>query len=185
MVVLSACTTIQPLSVQNRQRIKTIKLNPVTVSSSSMYYYPPSMAIGGLFALPAYNRGLGHFEKDIYANHIDSARIFRAQFLGALDRNTHFKVVKSGAADATINLNIYRYGFSIPHGLTSYVQPTLNVDANMCRKGQVVWHYKNRSLVVKGTPHYRTTQLVNDPDLIKQAWNKAAYHLSNTMTKTM
>jgi hypothetical protein len=190
--LIVGCATTQSISVQDRQAIHTVTVNPKVKMPDKVYYMGPGFGyfmmggvIGGAIA------AAGNVSKDtqlqnyVVANDIHMDQIMRAHLLQQLP-DAGLKFVAQGPADAAMNIKIKVYGFSIPQGFSTAVVPILRVEVNMTRDNQVIWSssYYVDPLFGK-MPKYQPSDLLNDPKLIVQAWNLAAQKASEHIISTL
>lgn len=191
LFMLSGCVTTIPLANNEKQNIKTVRID-------NTIQIPPEMALGTHGQNVAVGFGLvglliaediretqgGKIEGVIVANHIAITDIVKQQFIQQMQSKTHFRVVNSNDADATLTIKIKEYGFNAL-AFSSKMSPVLNVEAELIKNNKIIWRDSSPVFASAILPNYHFEEYLQNPALITKAWNAAAAMAVNQMLRTM
>ena len=192
-VALSGCASIQKMSLEDRQRLQTISVNPVVEKAPEMYYLGPGSGFGMMFgaiggaitaaASIAPGKALREFAE---RNNIFIDKIVFEEVNNALHQSGKFAIAESATeSSAILNISVYVYGFSIPHGFSSNLVPVVSIRCTLVDKsGKTIWRANDRVLPL-GNPAEAVSQddIKKNPRLIEDGWRIASRFIIETMVK--
>ncbi len=190
-LLLSGCAT-QKLSVDDRQKLALVRINPIARISSQLYYFGSKQAFsfvanhllgtaGGVIAHEvAYDDyKLNTKSLQLYAekNKIFIDKIVLEELKKALENSGKVHLTESPKQSlVTFNTNIIQYGFSVPNGLSSKLVPMLNILFTLVDvDGKIIWKANDYTLPL-GNPveAIPADEIKTNPKLIENAWRDAA-----------
>ena len=184
---LAGCSTTQSLSQQDRVRIKTVMIDTNIQKPKEMAYLGPGGAFGLMFgaiggaitagfAIPAGQALQEYAEK----NNINIENIVFNEVSTELKASGKMTLVESGKVqDATLKITIKQYGFSIPHGFSSKMVPTLSFFCELFDdKGQKLWLAGDSVLPLGNPVDGVSVEELQDPKVIQDLWKAAAQSIA-------
>ena len=108
---------------------------------------------------------------------IDIAQIVRGEFEQQLRNTNLFSMIQTDRGNCPeLKLTIKVYGFGQPQGLSSQLKPLLGVAGELASPdGSVLWKkYDYVSNLNRKTPSHTLEEYLNDPELIREAFNTAS-----------
>jgi len=193
--LLSGCATTQNLSDEDRKKISVVRINSNVQKAPTMYYLGPGTGI--FFALGAAGGAAA------YASSVEPAKVLQdfaekngifiekiafQEIDAALRQSGKLKVSDSGeATEAIINVMVYIYGFSIPHGFSSNLVPALAIRCEMVDvTGKVIWSARDNVLPLGNPAAPMSLEAMRDnPKRIEDAWRIAAKRIAGNITKAL
>lgn len=182
------CATTQPMSDENRGRIKAVKINDKVQKAPNMYYLGPGTsalfafgAVGGVAAAAASVEPGQALKEFAETNGIFVEKIVLQEIDTAFRDSRKLKVLDAAAAgDATMNIGVYMYGFSVPNGFSSSLLPVLAVLCELVDAGgKVIWSANGNVQVVRNPAVPMTLYEIRDrPQRIEEAWRRAATQIA-------
>lgn len=194
-IFVGACATTQKFSDEDRQKISVVRLNSAVQKAPNMYYLGPGTstlfafgAIGGAAAAASSVEPAKTLQEFAEKNGIFIEKIVFQETDAALRSSGKLKVAGSGeAAEATINMLVYHYGFSVPNGFSSKLLPVVAVRFEMVdATGRIVWS-ANEGVSLLGSPIAPMTleAMREDPKRIEDAWRSAAKRVAGNIAKAL
>jgi hypothetical protein len=194
--VVNGCASTRSITAENKQKIRSVKVNQSVNKTPDMFYLGPKMAVsagflGVLGVLAANNPNkseadllLGFAEE----NSIYIDKIVYEEVSKAARQVGKFEIIESASHDvATLNIGIYLYGFSVPHGFSSELVPILAIECNLVDpSGQVVWLDREQVLSL-GNPSnsFSLKDIEDNPKLIDAMWRVSAKTISEKLFNDM
>lgn len=190
---LSGCATTQNISEENRRKVGTIRVNPTVVKTPEMFYFGPGAsvlllfgAVGGAASYAASvgpAKALQDFAKK---NGIFIEKIAFEEVEAAFRRSGRVKVSSATEpADAVVNVIVYTYGFSVPHGFSGRLGPNLGIRCILVDAAgneiANVYDYVIKSPVETSTPE----ELRDDPRRIEHAWRMSARRVAGNIAANL
>ena len=182
------CATTQPLSEENRGKIKAVKINDGVQKAPAMYYLGPGTsvlfafgAVGGAAAAAASLEPGKALQDFAETNGIFVEKIVLQEIDTAFRDSRKLKVLGAAeASDATMNIGVHFYGFSVPNGFSSSLVPVLAVRCEMVdAAGKVVWSATGDVQVLRNPAVPMTLFEIRDrPQRIEEAWRRAATQIA-------
>jgi len=186
---LAGCAAVQPISDVERKKIASVTINPAVIKPPAMSYLGSAGglmfgAIGAAIAAPSMEESRKGNQAYVEANGIFIEKIVLEEMTAAIQRSGKFPLGASPQPDgAVIDISIVQYGFSIPHGFTSKLVPTLFVRCDMKNAaGKVVWSSSERVMTL-GNPVEAVEPEVfrSDPKAMEVSWRAAAKHIATAI----
>ncbi|QLH43931.1 MAG: hypothetical protein HWD59_15355 [Coxiellaceae bacterium] len=193
LILLSGCaaTSLKPLSQQNKQSIKAIAIDDHVKVPVDMYYVGPGLGylmltgiVGDAIAAGQNSQESKKLKALAENNNIHIDKIVKDNMMKEIKENTSLKIVPIESADAVMNIEIQKYGLSIPTGYATSVEPILVVNAKLVKDNQVVWkdgYYVSPS----NMPKHKIGEIENNPVLLAQLWNMAAEKAVQHIIRTL
>lgn len=190
---LAGCATTQNISEENRRSIGTIKVNAAVQKAPVMSYLGPGtsvfFAFGAIGGAAAYAASVGPakaLQDFAEKNGIFIENIAFEEVDAAFRRSGQVKVSSAAEpADAVVNVMVYTYGFTVPHGFSGRLGPTLGIRCVMVDAAgneiANVYDYVIRSPVETFTPE----ELRDDPRRIEYAWRMAARRVAGNLAASL
>lgn len=188
LLLLSACATTQQLSDEDRKKISVVRINSNVQKAPVMYYLGPDAgplfafgAVGGAVIAATSAEPARVLQEFAEKNGIFIEKIAFQEIDDAMRRSGKLKVAASGeAAEATMNVIVYQYGFSIPNGFSSNLLPVVAIRCEMVDlAGKVIWSANDNVLTIRNPAPPMTLQAMrDDPKRIEDAWRRAAKHIA-------
>ncbi len=195
LLLLSACATTKDLSDEDRRKISAVRMNSNVQKVPAMYYLGPGTgilfafgAIGGAVAAASSLEPGKALQEFAEKNGIFIEKIAFQEIDSALRRSGKLKVSDSGeAAAATLNVLVYQYGFSIPHGFSSNLVPVVAIRCEMLdAAGKVIWSASDTVLPLKNPAAPMTLEAMRDnPKRIEDAWRSAARRIAGNIARAL
>ena len=195
LFLLSACATTQNLSDEDRGKISVVRINSNVQKVPAMYYLGPGTgiffafgAIGGAVAAAASVEPGKALQEFAEKNGIFIEKIAFQEIDTALRQSGKLKVSDSGEATAaTINVLVYQYGFSIPHGFSSNLVPVVAIRCEMVdAAGKVIWSANDTVLTLKNPAAPMSLEAMRDnPKSIEDAWRSAARRIAGNIARAL
>jgi hypothetical protein len=193
--LLGGCATTQNLSDEDRKKITVVRINSNVQKVPNMSYRGPEsaffMAFGAVGGAAAYGASLEPakvLQDFAEKNGIFIEKIAFQEIDAAIRESGKLKVSDSGEETAaTINVLVYIYGFTIPHGFSSNLVPSLAIICQMVdATGKVIWSARDNVLPL-GNPAAPISleAMREDPKRIEDAWRKASRHIAINIAKTL
>ncbi len=191
-ISLSGCATTINLTPQERSKIKKVVISSKVTKPKSMYMMEPGTSVGMMFGLiggmiagAANESAATRFETYLTKNNIHIKNIARNEFVSAFRKYHPFRLVQTHG-DATVYLRIKQYGLSVPTGFSSYLKPTLVLQAYMVKNKKVIWQNEAKVLpLTGGMPEYMFQPLMKDPNKVRSMWRAAAKKISDELVKSL
>jgi len=193
LALAAGCVTTQPLSDADRAKVKSVKIK--IQGHVPMYYMGPGTsillsagAVGGAVAgaasaepkkdLQIFAESHGIFIDQIVAEAL-SSELRAAGKLTLVDAQA--------PADATLNVTITQWGFSVPHGFSSQLVPVLGLYCQMDDDGGKRLWRATGSVLPLGNPvePQSLESMREDPNRIANAWRGAAKRAARDVLSTM
>ncbi|PPD31136.1 MAG: hypothetical protein CTY19_14550 [Methylomonas sp.] len=196
VIVFTGCASTQSLTTEHRQKIRSVKVNQSVNRTPNMFYLGPKMAgsagfLGVLGVLIANNPNKS--ESDLLLGFAENNGIFVDKIVyeevsKAAQKVGKFEVIQGDDHDiATLNIGIYLYGFSVPHGFSSELVPMLGIECNLVDpSGQVLWLDRQQVLSL-GNPSnsFSLKDIEDNPKLIDAMWRISAKTISEKLFNDM
>lgn len=191
--LLSGCATTQNISDEDRLKIRVVRINSNVEKVPTMYYLGPGTSL--FFAAGAVGGAA------VYASSVEPARVLQdfaekngifiekivfQEMDAALRQSGKLKVADSGEAhDAIMNVMIYNYGFTVPHGFSSNLVPALAIRCEMVdATGKVIWSARDFVLTPGNPVAPMSPQVMrDDPKRIENAWRIAAKRVTGNIAR--
>ncbi|MEO8143519.1 MAG: hypothetical protein ABI654_04830 [Betaproteobacteria bacterium] len=188
LLLLAGCAAVQPISDAERKKIAGVTINGTVAKPPVMSYLGPGGAgglmfgaIGGALAAPSIEQSRKSFQEYVDRNGISIEKIVLEEMSAAIRSSGKFPLAASPAAGgAVIDISIVQYGFSIPHGFSSKLVPTLFIRCDMKdAAGRVIWTSSDRVLPL-GNPveAVEPAAIQSDPRAMEGSWRAAAKHIA-------
>ena len=195
LFLLSGCATTQNLSDEDRKKISAVRINSNVQKAPSMYYLGPGTsiffaagAVGGAAAYASSVEPAKVLQDFAEKNGIFIEKIAFQEIDAALRQSGKLKVSDTGEAnEAIINVMVYIYGFSVPHGFSSNLVPALAIRCEMVdATGKVIWSARDNVLPLgnPAAPMSLATMREN-PSRIEDAWRIAAKRIAGNIVKNL
>jgi len=113
----------------------------------------------------------------MFQSGIDIPQIVRGEFEQQLKNANLFSTIQPDAGDyPELKLSIKVYGFVHIHGLSRQLKPMLGVEGKLVTPdGSVLWKKYDYVTNLNGeTPSHTGEEYINDPELIREAFNTAS-----------
>lgn len=110
-------------------------------------------------------------------SNINMSQIVRGEFEQQLKNSNLFSTIQpDGGNYPEFKLSIKMYGFAQPHGLSSQLKPMLGVVGELVNSDRsVLWKkYNYITNLNSKTPSHTLEEYLNDPELIREAFNNAS-----------
>ena len=195
LFLLSACATTQNLSDEDRRKISVVRINSNVQKVPAMYYLGPGTgiffafgAIGGAVAAAVSVEPGKALQEFAEKNGIFIEKIAFQEIDTALRQSGKLKVSDTGeATEPIINVMVYIYGFSIPHGFSSNLVPALAIRCEMVDvTGKVIWSARDNVLPLGNPAVPMSLEAMRDnPKRIEDAWRIAAKRIAGNITKAL
>lgn len=193
--LFSGCVTTQNLSDEDRQKIRVVRINSNVEKVPVMYYLGPGTsilfgfgAVGGAAAYASSVEPAKVLQDFAEKNGIFIEKIVFQEIDAALRESGKLKVSDSGEAhDAIMNVMIYNYGFTVPHGFSSNLVPVLAIRCDMVdATGKVIWSARDFVLSPGNPVAPMSPQVMrDDPKRIENAWRIAAKRITRNIARTL
>ncbi|HEX9597504.1 MAG TPA: hypothetical protein VF982_11540 [Anaerolineales bacterium] len=193
--LLGGCATTQDLSDEDRKKISVVRINSNVQKAPNMYYLGPGTAaltafgaVGGAIAYGASVEPAKVLQDFIEKNGISIEKIVFQEIDAAIRQSGKLKVSDSGdETTPTINVLVGIYGFSVPHGFSSNLLPSLAIRCQMVdAAGKVIWSAQDHVLPVRNPAAPMSLEAMRkDPKRIEDAWRKAARRIAGNIAKTL
>ena len=211
-ILIGGCVTTQHLSDEDRKNMSVVRINSPVQKVPRMYYSGPETAgarwfgafgaIGGAAAGAAAGAEAAAGAA-ASATRVESAKVLQdfaetngifieqiafQEIDSALRQSGKLKVSGSGEpAGAIINIAVYQYGFSIPHGLSSNLVPVVAIRCEMVdATGNVIWSASDRVLPLRNPVAPMSLEAMRDnPKRIEDAWRRASKRIAENIAKTL
>lgn len=187
VLLLAGCVTTQPLSQQDRARVKTVVIDTGVQKPNQMYYLGPGGGVGLMFGaiggavvagseMSAGQALQMHAEK----NNINIESIVLNEVASELKASGKLQIVDAGKAqDATLKITIKLYGFSIPNGFSSKMVPSLDFYCELIDEKGVKIFTAGDSVLPLGNPVDGVpVEDLKDPQVIHRMWKAAAQSIA-------
>ncbi|WFP49925.1 hypothetical protein PL263_17710 [Methylomonas sp. EFPC3] len=194
--VIAGCASTQSITTENRLKIRSVKVNQSINKTPYMFYLGPKMAVSagflGVIGVLAANNP-NKSEADLLLgfaenNGIYIDKIVYEEVSKAARQVGKFEVIETASHDdATLNIGIYQYGFSVPHGFSSELVPILAIECNLVdSSGQVLWLDREQVLSL-GNPSnsFSLKEIEDNPKLIDEMWRVSAKTISEKLFNDM
>jgi hypothetical protein len=185
-LLLAACAAVQPVSDAERKKISSVAVSEKVAKPPAMSYLG-SMgglmfgAAGAAAAAPSMEDGRQSAQAYVEKNGISIEKIVFEEMSAAIQRSGKFPLAaRPQPGGAVIDISIVQYGFSIPHGFSSKLVPTLFIRCDMKdASGRVVWTSSEATRPL-GNPVEGIEPEVfrSDPKAMEAAWRAAAQHIA-------
>jgi len=188
-LLLAGCAAVQPISDVERKKITNVVVSETVTKPPAMSYLG---SIGGLMfgavgaaaTGPTMEDGRKAAQAFVEKNGISIEKIVLEEMTAAIRRSGKFPLAdQPKAGGAVINIAIVQYGFSIPHGFSSKLVPTLFVRCDMKdTAGKLVWSSSERVLTL-GNPVEGVEPEVfrSNPKAMEASWRAAAKHIAGAI----
>jgi len=191
---LSGCTSTPKLSDDARKNIRSVHINQ-NVEKGEMSYQGPDSgafavfgAIGGLAAMAA-NESPGEALRTFAEkNGVHIEKIVLSELTKALRISQKLPIHKENKNSSNkLNIQVYMYGFSIPHGLTSDLYPTMGIRLTLLNKsGEEIWSARDFITAISSDLQALTLEKMHEnPKLIETAWRDTAKVLISNIVNEM
>jgi hypothetical protein len=195
LFLLSACATSQNLSDEDRKKISVARINSNVQKAPTMYYMGPGTgivmaggAVGGAVLAATSVEPAKAFQDFAEKNGIFIEKIAFEEIDAALRQSGKIKVSDSAeATEATINVLVYFYGYSIPNGFSSNLVPVLGIRCEMVdATGKVVWRASDDVQVLKNPANAMKLEAMQaNPRYIEDGWRRAAKRIGGNIARTL
>ena len=193
--LFAGCATTQNLSDEDRKKVSVVRINSNVQKAPNMSYLGPEsavfMAFGAVGGAAAYGASLEPakvLQDFAEKNGIFIEKIAFQEIDAAIRESGKLKVSDSGEETAaTINVLVYIYGFTIPHGFSSNLVPSLAIICQMVdATGKVIWSARD-NVQILGNPAAPMSleAMREDPKRIEDAWRKASRQIARNIAKTL
>ena len=190
-LLLAGCAAVQPISDAERKKITSVSINTAVAKPPAMHFLG-SMgglmfgAAGAAAGAPSMENDRKAFQAFVEENGISIEKIVFEETTDALRRAGKFPLAAQPEANgAVIHISIVQYGFSIPHGFSSKLVPTLFIRCDMKDAGgKVVWSSSERTMTL-GNPVEGVEPEVfrSNPKAMETSWRAAAKHIATAIAK--
>lgn len=194
LLSLSGCitTTNQDLAEGNRGKLAAVYIDPkVTKHEEKLYWFGPAMQnamlfgiVGAVIGAEATKDTATQIQTVVDNNGVSIDRIVTEELAAAIRDSSKLPLTDSAeAATATIQIEVKRYGLSIPNGFhQGQVVPVLFLQCQMLdRSGAVIWQGGDRMLPISNPIEPMPIDSIKDPKAIENQWRLAARALSRTI----
>lgn len=133
-------------------------------------------AVGGLALHGANLTPAQALKEHAEKNNVLIENIVAEEIVAEFKRSEKFVIIdEAEKAKLTLKMSIRMYGFSIPHGFSSKLVPTLSVVCEFIdKKEEVVWSDRNGVLPLGNPAESVTAEELKDPETIRKLWQIAA-----------
>ena len=195
LFLLSACATTQKLSDEDRRKISVVRIDSNVRKAPAMYYLGPGAsaflafgAIGGAALAATSLEPAKVLQEFAEKNGIFIEKIAFQEIDAALRQSGKLKVSASGeTSEATVNVLVYMYGFSVPHGFSSNLVPVVAIKCEMVdAAGKVIWSANDNVPILGGPVAPMSLEAMHeDPKRIEEAWRIAAKRIAGNIAKDL
>jgi len=195
LFLLSGCATTQHLSDDDRKKISVVRINSNVQKAPVMYYLGPETsyamwfgAIGGAAAAAASGNPGKVLQEFVEKNGIFIEKIAFQEIDAALRQSGKLKVSDSGEpAEATMNVTVIQYGFSVPNLFTSNLVPLVTIECEMVdATGKSIWRARDSVLTLRNPAGSMSLEAMrDDPKRIENAWRVASKRIAGNIAKTL
>lgn len=198
LFLLSACATPQNLGDEDRRKISVVRINSNVQKAPTMYYMGPGTgilmaggAVGGAILTAVSVEPAKAFQDFAEKNGIFIEKIAFEEIDAALRQSGKFKVSDSAeptvANEATINVLVYIYGYTIPTGFSSNLVPVLGVRCEMLdAAGKVVWRASDNVQILKNPANPMKLEAMQaNPRYIEDGWRRAAKRIAGNIARAL
>jgi hypothetical protein len=193
--LVAGCATTQSLSDEDRKKISVVGINSNVRKAPDMSYRGPEsaffLAFGAVGGAAAYGASLEParvLQDFAEKNGIFIEKIAFQEIDAAIRQSGKLKVSDTGEETAaTINIFVYLYGFSIPHGFSSNLVPSLAIMCQMVdATGKIIWSASDNVLPLGNPAAPMSLEAMrNDPKLMENAWRIAAKQIAGNIAKSL
>ena len=195
LFLLSGCATTRKLSDEDRNKISVVRINSPAQRAPAMYYLGPGTGllfalgpVGGAVAAATSVKPGKELQDYAEKNGVFIEKIAIQEIDAALRQSEKLKVSDSDeAAETTINVWVYQFGFSIPHGFSSKLVPIVSIRCEMVNAtGKVIWSARD-GVRPLGNPVEAMSleEMRANPKLIEEAWREASKHVARNIVKDL
>jgi len=194
-ILLGGCATTQPLSDEDRKKVRVVRINSNVQKAPVMYYLGPETsgalwfgAIGGAVSAASSVEPAKVLQEFAEKNGIFIEKIAFQEIDAALRQSGKLKVSDSGeATEAIINVTVIQYGFSVPNLFTSNLVPAVSIECEMVdATGKVIWRARDFVTTLRNPAAPMSLATMRDnPKRIEDAWRIAAKRIAGNIAKTL
>jgi len=191
IALLAACVGSVPMMAKQGESIRSVVIDRQVTLPKVMFYRGPEFALeafGVVGYVAGYNIKMTNEEKLavlMRKEQIDVSQIVRDEFVAVVEARQVFPSLVPDGGDATITLTIKTYGLA--YGLSSELKPILGVEGCMTGLGgSVIWKkYAYVTNLGDQTPSYSMSELVADPERIRQVFQVSAQIVAADLIRHM
>jgi len=194
VAALAGCASVQPISDADRKKVSSVTINPNVSKPQEMSYLGPGGTaglmfgiIGAVIAAPALEASRKSFHDYVIKNGISIERIVLEEVEAAMRRSGKFPLAAAPeAGGAVMHVSILQYGFSVPHGFSGKLVPTLFIRCELKdATGKVLWNASERVLPLGNPVEAAEPEAIrNDPKAMEASWRGAARHIAAEIVKS-
>jgi hypothetical protein len=165
-----------------------VTVNPSVAKPEKISYLGPGGsgaiafgALGGAAGAQGVEDNRAAFQAHVEKHGISIERIVREEVEEAVRKSEKLKLADAAAAGAgTLSVALRQYGLSIPHGFSSRLVPTMQMQIALAdAEGKVTWTGSQMLLPLGNPVDAVEPQAVrDDPKVIEAVWRAAARHLA-------
>jgi hypothetical protein len=187
---LTACVSSVPLKPEKKASIQSISIRNHVQMPDVMFYRGPEYALGAFGVTGQFASNLIEMKNHEIIKYlmdktdINVAQIVREHFANEIEANMIFNSIVSEGGDAEFALSVQIYGFA--YELSSKLKPMLGVIGSLTQDDTVLWKkYAYVTNFNETTPPNTIKQFVNNPELIREAFETAAQIVAEDLCKHM
>lgn len=179
LVVLVGCSSTVKLSPRDRENTRTIAL-PDRVLLGMPYHWSQGEAVsssfGAIGAAAALSDGAEQaaLRRAAEREEVDLRQIILEEFESQIRGRQVFEIVERDKADATLEVDVPRYGLAVSSAFSSGMKPVLDIAARLKRSdGRVIWQ-EHGSETGETDSSYSFSDYMTRPELLREAWRETA-----------
>ncbi len=175
------------LAENNRSALSSVYLNPEMTVVEDMYYMGPGASIFGAIGAATQIKPSERIRQFAIENGVRIENLVKQAMIDEFKSKGHKISSSKEQASSILYLDIYWYGFSVPHGFSSELVPLVGVSAHLKDKsGATIWSGRE-NIQVFGNPvePLPAKEVVNNAAMIKACWRQAAEAVAKKLTETL
>jgi hypothetical protein len=190
----TGCATTTSLTADQIAHIRTIKFDKQIAMPKDMIYLAPGASLlfgfgivgGAIAGISMHSEGKIQ-QKMSEQNNISVPAIVSYALEDEFRKNSRFRLVTAGPADAILKVKVNGYGFAVPNGFSSVLKPIVNLSAELVdNSGRVIWRdYTMQYVTFSDLPTYTTAQLRNQRQTVVDAFRIAAHDAAAKLVNSM
>lgn len=194
LILVSGCASTPELSNEARAAIFGVTINQ-DISKSKMFYQGPGSGafaifgvVGGLASVAANSSPGEILSKYAEDNGIFIEKIVAEELANALQEKHKIPLLSAPDKNSgVIDIQVYHYGFSIAHGLSSKLYPALGIKVSMRDKsGKELWSARDSIMPISSdVAALELEQIRSNPQLMESAWRQTAKVIATNIVDGM
>lgn len=189
VLAIAGCASVQqPISDADRNKVSSAFIVPTVAKAPNMFYLGPGGAtglmfgaIGGALSASSIEESRRSFQTFVSRHGISIEEIVLEEIAAAFRQAGRLPLADAASPQAhSMRIEIFQYGFSIPHGFSSKLVPILGIRCELKdSSGRTVWGVSDRILSLGNPVEPVDPELIrNDAKAMESAWRAAAKHLA-------